>query len=113
MICDDDQGILEMMEMIMEEYGFNVCTEAQSILLLKTIEREKPDLLLLDIWMPVLSGDQLLKTLRADPNLKSLSVIMYSASSDGFVIAQKCGADDYISKPFNIDELIEKISALI
>jgi len=113
MICDDDQGILEMMEMIMEEYGYGVCTEANSMQLLKTMEREKPDLLLLDIWMPVLSGDQVLKNLRTGSNFSTLPVIMYSASSDGAAIAKKSNADDYLSKPFDIEVLISKIRRLI
>lgn len=113
MICDDDPGILEMMEIIMEDYGYEVCTEANSMQLLKTIEREKPDLLLLDIWMPVLSGDQVLKNLRANSVFHCLPVIMYSASNEGAAIAKKSGSDDYLSKPFDIDILFEKIKNLI
>ena len=113
MVCDDDQGILEMVEMIIEEYGYNVCTEANSMQLLQTMVREKPDLLLLDIWMPVLSGDQVLKSLRADSKFDAVPVIMYSASAEGAAIAKKSGADDYLSKPFDIDILVEKIKKLI
>jgi len=113
MICDDDSGILEMMAMIIEEYGFEVFTEANSVNVLKDLEREKPDLLLLDIWMPILSGDQILKTIKAEPKFSSLPVIMYSASTEGFAIAQKAGADDYISKPFDMNDLEAKITALL
>jgi DNA-binding response OmpR family regulator len=113
MICDDDPGILEMMVMIIEEYGFEVFTEANSVNVLKDLEREKPDLLLLDIWMPVLSGDQILKTIKAEPKFSSLPVIMYSASAEGLAIAQKAGADDYISKPFDMNDLEAKITALL
>lgn len=113
MVCDDDQGILEMMEMILEEYGYEVLTESKSINVLKQLEREKPDILLLDIWMPVLSGDQVLKSIKAEPKLKSLPIIMYSASAEGKTIAEKSGANDYISKPFDIDDLNTKIAALL
>lgn len=113
MVCDDDHGILEMMEFIMEDYGYDVCTEASSMQLLKTMEREKPDLLLLDIWMPMLSGDQVLKNLRADSKFQLLPVIMYSASNEGAAIAEKSGADDYLPKPFDIDILVRKIRGLI
>ncbi len=113
MICDDDHGILEMVEMIIEEYGYQVSTEINSLNLLKTIDFEKPDLLLLDIWMPVLSGDQVIKTIRADSKLRNLPIIMYSASSEGEAIAEKSGADDYISKPFDIDILVGKIAKLL
>ncbi|RZM28796.1 MAG: response regulator [Pedobacter sp.] len=113
MICDDDPGILEMMEMIIEEYGFEVFTEANSLHVLKGLEREKPDLLLLDIWMPLLSGDQVLKNIKANAQFVDLPVIMYSASAEGQSIAQGSGADDYIAKPFDMDELETKIRKLI
>ena len=113
MICDDDAGILEMMEMIMEEYGYEVITEANSFNLLRRLELDKPDLLLLDIWMPLFSGDQVLKSIKADSKFVGLPVIMYSASSEGQAIALGCGADDYITKPFDIDDLEIKIRKLI
>lgn len=113
MVCDDDLGILEMMEMIIEEYGFQVFTEANSTRVLKGLEQEKPDLLLLDIWMPVLSGDQVLKAVKAETRFSNLPIIMYSASAAGAAIAKSVGADDYISKPFDFDELESKINALL
>ena len=113
MICDDDQGILEMLEMMLEEYGYSVATESNSIQLLNNLRKDKPDLLLLDIWMPVLSGDQILKQLKCDPELNSLPVIMYSASSEGEQIAKNSGADAYIDKPFDLDDLINKIKSFI
>jgi DNA-binding response OmpR family regulator len=113
MICDDDSGILEMMELIIEEYGFEVITEVNSLKVLKGLEQEKPDLLLLDIWMPLLSGDQVLKTIKADAQFNTLPVIMYSASAEGKSIAELAGADDYIAKPFDMDELETKIHQLL
>ncbi|EDM37803.1 Response regulators consisting of a CheY-like receiver domain and a HTH DNA-binding domain [Pedobacter sp. BAL39] len=113
MICDDDAGILEMMEMIMDEYGFDVITQANSLNVLQGLQQEKPDLLLLDIWMPLLSGDQVLKNIKADVQFNKLPVIMYSASSEGRSIAENAGADDYIDKPFDMNELEVKIRQLI
>jgi DNA-binding response OmpR family regulator len=113
MICDDDAGILEMMEMIIEEYGFEVISEANSLNVLSRLEQEKPDLLLLDIWMPLLSGDQVLKSIKGNSKFVDLPVIMYSASTEGQMIASCCGADDYIAKPFDMDDLEAKIRKLI
>jgi DNA-binding response OmpR family regulator len=53
------------------------------------VEQEKPDLLLLDIWMPLLSGEQVIKSLKADSIFQSLPVIMYSASTDDATIVKK------------------------
>lgn len=113
MVCDDDKSILEMMEMIMQEFGYHVFTESNSLNVLKDLEEEKPDLLLLDIWMPARSGDQVLKMIKTEPKFSELPVIMYSASAEGVAIAKNSGADDYIAKPFDLDMLESKIKALI
>jgi DNA-binding response OmpR family regulator len=101
-ICDDDEGILEMLAIILEDSGYNVIAEQNSLNLYNLIEQKKPDLLLLDLWMPVLSGDQVLLHLRSQPATKMLPVIVLSASTDGPEIASKAGATDYIAKPFDI-----------
>ena len=113
LICDDDQGILEMLEFMMEDFGYRVMTETNSLNVLKDLEELKPDLLLLDIWMPVLSGDQILKNIKTNPMYADLPVIMYSASSEGSAIATEAGADDFIAKPFNLNELLHKIEQLL
>jgi DNA-binding response OmpR family regulator len=110
-ICDDDEGILEMVAIILEDFGYTTIAEQNSLNLYKLIEQEKPDLLLLDLWMPVLSGDQVLLFLRSQEQTKSLPVIVLSASTDGPEIAFKAGASDYIAKPFDIDHLIDCIEA--
>jgi len=102
-----------MLEMMLEDYGYSVATESNSIQLLNNLRKDKPDLLLLDIWMPVLSGDQVLKQLKCDPELNGMPVIMYSASSEGEQIAKNSGADDYIEKPFDLDDLINKIKSFL
>ena len=112
MICDDDQGILEMMEVIMEEYGFQSFTQINSTKIFEDIKRERPDLLLLDIWMPAMSGDQVFKQIKSNPDFSDLKVMMYSASAEGVAIAKKSGADDYIAKPFDLEVLIDKIKTL-
>lgn len=113
MICDDDEGILEMMEMLLDEFGYDIITEQNSTRALKTLEEQMPDLLLLDIWMPVIAGDQVLRNIRLNPKVSAIPVIMYSASTEGAAIAASVGADDYISKPFNLDEMEAKINRLL
>lgn len=113
MVCDDDRGILDLIELIMEEAGFSVVSEINSLNAISRIEKEKPDLLILDIWMPVLSGDQVLKSIKNSTSIVNLPVIMYSASTEGESIAKVAGADDYIAKPFDLDELMDKVNRLI
>lgn len=113
MVCDDDQGILEMMEMLLDDFGYEVIIESQSIRALQTLEAKMPDLLFLDIWMPVVTGDQVLQQIKQNSKVSSIPVIMYSASKEGAQIAAALGADDYIEKPFNLDEVEDKIKRLL
>lgn len=113
MVCDDDQGILEMMEIILEDSGYRVVAEQNSLNLYRLIEQEKPALLLLDLWMPVLSGDQVLLHLRSNPNTHELPVIVLSASTNGPKIAREAGANGYVAKPFDIDDLLNCIDNLL
>ncbi|WP_199141222.1 response regulator [Pedobacter sp. ASV12] len=109
LICDDDEGITDMLELVLEETGHEIITETNSLNIKSILKEDLPDLILLDLWMPVLSGDQVLKTLRADENTKQLPVIVISASRDGKEIALDAGATDFVAKPFDIDELLHKI----
>jgi len=109
MICDDDEGILDMLEIVLEGSGYHIVPVQNSLLIYDVIEREHPDLLLLDLWMPVLSGDQVLKSLRKNPQTHELPVIVISASRDGQQIAVDAGATDFMAKPFDLDFLLKKI----
>ena len=110
MVCDDDLGILEVVEMMLEIEGYTVFTESNSTNLLNEIRRVSPDLLLMDLWMPVLSGDQILKMIRASADIKDLPVIILSASVDGREISYGAGANAFIPKPFNMDDMMSDIS---
>jgi DNA-binding response OmpR family regulator len=109
LICDDDEGILDMLETVLESSGYKIIPVKNSLTLYEVINREHPDLLLLDLWMPVLSGDQVLKSLRKNPETHELPVIVISASRDGRQIAAEAGATDFMAKPFDLDFLLEKV----
>lgn len=106
MICDDDQGILDVLELLLETEGFEVSNEINSTLLIERLKAEHPDLLLLDLWMPVLSGYDLIKKIRSDRELKNLPIIVLSASRNEKDIALETGANHFMAKPFDIEEII-------
>lgn len=112
MICDDDEGILDITGLLLESYGYHVLLEPNSMHLLARISEEKPDLLLIDIWMPFLMGDEIVRILKSNEETARLPVIMFSASRESEQIALEVGADDYIAKPFSIEDLNRKILAL-
>lgn len=113
MVCDDDQGVLDVIEMMLDSSGYTAFTEINSTNLISEIKKNQPDLILLDLWMPVLSGDQVVRAIRADQNISHLPVIILSASRDGDDIAMEAGADAFLSKPFDMDELIDTIEDLL
>jgi len=113
MVCDDDQGILDVLQMLLESEGYTVITEINSTNLIKEIIGNSPNLILLDLWMPVLSGDQVLKAIRTHEKICHLPVIVLSASVDGNHIAITAGADGFVPKPFDLDELLLKIKGLL
>ena len=112
-ICDDDEGILEMMTFALENNDFVIIPLLSSSGLPNLIEQLEPDLLLLDLWMPVLSGEVLLKQLRANPKTMFLPIIVMSASTDGREVAEENGATDFIAKPFDLDKINFKIRNLL
>ncbi len=113
LICDDDEGIVDMLELLFEDTGFNIIPVTDSLQVFNIIEQQQPDLILLDLWMPVLSGDQVLKNLRKNPKTEELPVIVISASRDGEKIAKDAGATDFMAKPFDMDVLIDRVNELI
>lgn len=113
LVCDDDEGILDMLALILEETGHEILLENNSMNVLSIIETQSPDLILLDLWMPVISGDQVLKSIRSNSNMHNLPVIVISASRDGKKIAEQAGASAYIAKPFDFQELIDSVDACL
>lgn len=113
LICDDDEGILEMLELTLTHRGYNIIPEKNSQNVTNIVASRHPDLLLIDLWMPLLSGDQVVKTLRNNPETRLLPVIVISASTEGEKVARAAGATGFLAKPFNLHELLSRISAYL
>jgi len=113
LICDDDEGILDMLSMALETDEITVLTEPKSLNMIPRIIAEKPDLVVLDLWMPVLSGDQILREIKRHEELREIPVIIISASIEGERIAMENGASDFIAKPFDLDTLHDRICGLM
>ena len=109
LICDDDEGIVDVMKIILENKGYKVKVCANESLIFKIISKEKPDVLLLDLWMPHLSGEEITKRLKKNDATKSIKVIIISAHRFAAKIAKEIKADDYLLKPFDIYDLEKKV----
>lgn len=110
-VCDDDTAIVEVIAIVLEEKGYTVFALTNPREVMATIEREKPDLVLLDLWMPGIGGDKLARMIRQNAETTDLPVILISANKNTPQIAEEVEATDYISKPFDIEELEQKVES--
>jgi DNA-binding response OmpR family regulator len=113
LICDDDQGILDMMDTILTFEGFEIIPEPDSTLVVDLAISEEVDLIIIDLWMPLMPGYEVIRSLKDDPRTSSLPVLAISASPDGRNVAMEAGAVDLVPKPFDIDKLIGRINELL
>lgn len=105
LVCDDDEGIIDVTTIILEDKGYKVIPINNCQEIFAKIEKSKPDVILLDLWMPNLTGEEITKELKKNKKLKNIPVIIVSASKDTEKVAKAAGADDFICKPFDIVEL--------
>lgn len=110
-ICDDDRNIADMLAMVLREFtDATVLTETDSRKLLSRLIEECPDIFIVDLSMPLLSGDRLIKEVRNNDLLNKILVICMSAKLDVQEIAIEAGADIYLPKPFDIDDILSAVS---
>ena len=111
LLVDDDPEILTLLQTKFKEEPFDVFTAAEGASALSLIRTQKPDLIVLDVRMPGLSGLEICRFLKADRKTREIPIIILSARSDEIdrVLGLEFGADDYVTKPFNSRELILRI----
>jgi len=115
LIADDEPNMLLSLEFLMRRAGFEVATATDGQTALDAIESTSPDLALLDILMPKKSGLEVCETVRANPNLKDVKIVLLTAMGRE-VDREKglaLGADAYITKPFATNELVARIKELL
>ena len=105
LICDDDPDIVELITLLFEKEGHNVKVVNVCEDVWKTFDEQRPDLILMDLWVPEMGGETATKKLKTDKETKDIKVILLSASTDIAEAAERSGANGYLSKPFNIKEL--------
>lgn len=112
-IIEDDEEITGLLRFNLEKQGYKVASAADGYEALNMLREEKPDLILLDIMLPEMDGYDLCRTLRSWDDFKKTPVIMLTAKSDELdvVLGLELGADDYVTKPFSIRELLSRIKA--
>lgn len=112
-IFDDNADILELCTLILNEAGYEIKTSASSNDIVDQVQAYMPDIILMDNWLPDIGGIEATQTLKSHPELKHIPVIYFSANNDVSTLAQKAGADNYLSKPFDIEALEEIVESYI
>jgi sigma-B regulation protein RsbU (phosphoserine phosphatase) len=112
---DDDVDILELIQMSLTVEGFDVITANDGMSGLEKARTSSPDLILLDLMMPVMDGFEVIDKLKADEQTRAIPVIMLTARAQTHERVQglHAGADDYVTKPFDLDELTARIEAVL
>ena len=113
LVIDDDASTLKLASLYLSRAGYAVEQSVGSMEALGAIAANPPDLVLSDIYLPALDGYGLVSALRAQPATENIPVIMMTARADheGFRRSMKLGADDYLTKPLNCNELLEAVQA--
>lgn len=109
LVADDDPAILDAVKMMLELEGYTVRTTTDGKTVYK-VDGETPDLLLLDIWMAGYDGRDICKRIKENPSTRNIPVIMISASKDVKRSAKASGADEFVAKPFDMNELLGKVA---
>ncbi|MCP4653497.1 MAG: response regulator [Candidatus Omnitrophica bacterium] len=109
LIVDDEPDILRVAVFRLKKAGFEVATAINGQEGLEMAKKEKPDLIFLDLRLPVMDGYELCHELKTNDDLKHIPIILLTASAAQIgTRARQMGADDFITKPFDTDHLIKK-----
>jgi len=115
LIADDEPDLRRLVSFTLSRHGYEVMEARDGAEALEILKTERPDLILLDVMMPVLSGYDTLRAIKADESLADIPVVMLSAMSQSWEVAEgmEYGAADYICKPFNPTGLVERIEGFL
>jgi two-component system alkaline phosphatase synthesis response regulator PhoP len=115
LIVDDNPQNLELVQAYLETMPVTVATAADGMAAVAEVERFRPDLVLLDVMMPRMSGFEVCQKIKGNPALRDTVVIMVTALHEvgDFERAVECGCDDFLTKPVNKLELVTRVKSLL
>jgi phosphate regulon transcriptional regulator PhoB len=115
LVTDDEEDIVELISYNLSKEGYSIIKAYDGEAALKLVKLQKPDLLILDLMLPRMSGIDVCKAIRNNSDSANLPIIMVTAKADEIdkIIGLEIGADDYITKPFSVKELVARVRAIL
>ena len=115
LIADDEPFNIEVLEQALDETDYQVVTASNGQEAWAKIQSEQPDLILLDLMMPVMDGFAVLAKVKEDAMLRDIPVIIVSAENDSKSVVKgiKQGAEDYLTKPVNTEQFLKKVKEFL
>ena len=115
LIVDDEEHIVELIKFNLDANGYRTITASNGLEALELAKNEKPDLILLDIMLPGLNGNDVCKEIRKDIEIATIPIIMITAKGEELdrILGLELGADDYVTKPFSVRELMARVKAVL
>src|ERR1700704_915919 len=115
LIVDDNPQNVELLQAFLESLPVKIVTANDGVDALEKVEQHNPDLILLDIMMPRMSGFQVCRTLKGNAKTRDIQILMVTALNELGDIEQasECGTDDFVSKPVNKFELLTRVKSLL
>ena len=115
LIVDDNPQNVELLQAFLESLPVKIVTASDGIEALRQVSEHNPDLVLLDVMMPHMSGFQVCQRIKGDPKTRDIQVLMVTALNELGDIerATECGTDDFVSKPVNKFELHTRVKSLL
>ncbi|MDD5422493.1 MAG: response regulator [Candidatus Omnitrophota bacterium] len=116
LVVDDEPDIMDVATVRLRHLGYEIVPAADAEEALVVLQKDVPDLILLDLLLPNMQGDELCKKLKSDNKFKNIPIILFTASAIRTSLPEKVkeiGADDCILKPFEPQELLSKVKKFI
>lgn len=115
LIVEDDASLAEVLDYNLGQEGYDTLVARDGQQGLREIRARRPDLIVLDLMLPMINGLEVCRSLRADPATQDLLVLMLTARSEESdeLVGFSVGADDYVTKPFSVKVLLQRINALL
>ncbi len=115
LVVDDDPSVIRLVETLLKSRGYQVLTADEAPRGLEVAVKQTPDLIVLDVMMPIINGFNICRLLKSQPNLSHIPIILLTSrsSEEDRQIGLEVGADVYIAKPLNTEEFLGKVKELL